>query len=193
MGAVDRKELILQAAEKSFSLFGYKATTMDRVAKGANVGKGTIYTFFADKEELFRAIMEQFIGKMKEAAEAVLDRERPLLDNMHRVLLAMLEFRKTHELTVQLSHEIRVLGTPMAKEALDAVEKAISAYIGEQLERAMAKGDIRPCDPVLTAFVLRKLYVSLALEWEQKSGTPLNDEEIWELIRLYMLDGLAAS
>ncbi|MFD1909464.1 TetR/AcrR family transcriptional regulator [Paenibacillus rhizoplanae] len=28
-----------------FSLFGYKATTMDQVAKIANVGKGTIYTF----------------------------------------------------------------------------------------------------------------------------------------------------
>ena len=43
--AIDRKRSIIEAATKSFSAFGYKATTMDQVAKLANVGKGTIYTF----------------------------------------------------------------------------------------------------------------------------------------------------
>jgi AcrR family transcriptional regulator len=53
--AVDRKKKILEVAAKSFSLFGYKATTMDQVARLANVGKGTIYLFFKNKEELFLA------------------------------------------------------------------------------------------------------------------------------------------
>lgn len=43
--AIDRRQQVIEAAEKSFALFGYKATTMDQVAKIANVGKGTIYTF----------------------------------------------------------------------------------------------------------------------------------------------------
>ncbi|MEH7109635.1 TetR/AcrR family transcriptional regulator, partial [Bacillus sp. JJ1764] len=42
--APDRRRMIVEAATKSFSLFGYKATTMDQFAKLANVGKGTIYT-----------------------------------------------------------------------------------------------------------------------------------------------------
>ncbi|MBW4840864.1 MAG: TetR/AcrR family transcriptional regulator, partial [Paenibacillaceae bacterium] len=53
MAVVDRRKLVVEAAEKSFALFGYKATTMDHVAKIANVAKGTIYTFFTNKEELF--------------------------------------------------------------------------------------------------------------------------------------------
>ena len=57
MAIVDRKKLIIEAAAKSFSLYGYKATTMDQVAKLANVGKGTIYTFFKTKEELFDEII----------------------------------------------------------------------------------------------------------------------------------------
>ncbi|MES9682444.1 helix-turn-helix domain-containing protein, partial [Gottfriedia acidiceleris] len=48
-----KKQNILQAATKSFTIFGYKATTMSQIAKQANVGKGTIYTFFKNKEELF--------------------------------------------------------------------------------------------------------------------------------------------
>lgn len=49
VAVVDRRQQVLQAAAKSFSLFGYKATTMDQVAKIANVGKGTIYTFLQTK------------------------------------------------------------------------------------------------------------------------------------------------
>ena len=48
--AIDRKRSIIEAATKSFSAFGYKATTMDQVAKLANVGKGTIYTFLKIKK-----------------------------------------------------------------------------------------------------------------------------------------------
>ena len=70
-GKVDRRQEILNAAEKSFSLFGYKATTMDQVAKIANVGKGTIYTFFANKEELFNAIIIKMINEMRIEADKV--------------------------------------------------------------------------------------------------------------------------
>lgn len=67
--SIDRKKLILEAATKSFSLFGYKATTMEQVAKIANVGKGTIYTFYANKEQLFKEIVLRMIEEMKNEAE----------------------------------------------------------------------------------------------------------------------------
>ncbi|CAM3957057.1 Transcriptional regulator TetR family [Geobacillus stearothermophilus] len=47
--ASDRKRQIIEAATQSFAAFGYKATTMEQIAKLANVGKGTIYTFFSVK------------------------------------------------------------------------------------------------------------------------------------------------
>ena len=57
---MDRRQEILEAATKSFSLFGYKATTMEQIAKIANVGKGTIYTFFENKEVLFQEIVTSY-------------------------------------------------------------------------------------------------------------------------------------
>ena len=42
---------------------------MDQVAKLANVGKGTIYTFFKNKEELFGEIISNLITEMKQVAE----------------------------------------------------------------------------------------------------------------------------
>ncbi len=49
-----------------------KATTMDQVAKLANVGKGTIYTFFKNKEELFGEIISNLITEMKQVAESAI-------------------------------------------------------------------------------------------------------------------------
>ncbi len=49
------------------SSFGYKATTMDQVARLANVGKGTIYTFFKNKEELFSKATRRYIEEFAKA------------------------------------------------------------------------------------------------------------------------------
>ena len=105
--AVDRRKLILEAATKSFSMFGYKATTMDHVAKIANVGKGTIYTFFKNKEELFFEIVNDLIKEMKERADESFDPSSTFMENAHRALMNMLEYRKEHHLTVKLSRTAR--------------------------------------------------------------------------------------
>lgn len=65
----------MDSAEKSFALFGYKATTMEQVARLANVGKGTIYTFFENKEELFDEILRSIIADMKQITEQTVNEE----------------------------------------------------------------------------------------------------------------------
>lgn len=189
IATVDRRQAVLDAAARSFSIFGYKATTMDKVAKEAQVGKGTIYTFFADKEELFEAIMARFIHQMKEVAEGVLDEELPFFENLHRVLLAMVRFRESHELTIQLTHEMRAMGTPAVAQALADVEQAIIGFIRKEVERAIDKGEIRPCDPEITAFIMLRLYVAFVFEWGERHGK-LATEEISRLFHLYLADGL---
>lgn len=188
--AVDRKRWILDAASKSFALFGYKATTMDQVAKIANVGKGTIYTFFSTKEELFGEIMASVIRDMKVIADTAISPQRSFFDNLQIVLFEILEFRRNHELLIRLSHEINEMGTPMAQEAMKNVEKAILAYLRGKVQEATDRQELRPCDPEVTAFVMLKLYVSFVYDWE-KTHEPLDKEKMAELFRLYLYEGLA--
>ncbi|MDF2671361.1 MAG: transcriptional regulator, TetR family [Paenibacillus sp.] len=188
--AVDRKACIVEAAEKSFTLFGYKATTMDQVAKIANVGKGTIYTFFTNKEELFDEIMRKLIIEMKLIAEHVLQPGHTFFENLQAALYALLDFRRTHELTIKLTHEVRDMGTPQAQEGIQQIETAILAFITRKVQEALDRGEIRSCDPEITAFVMLKLYVAFIYEWD-KSHEPLGKEEIAKLFKLYLLDGLS--
>jgi len=52
-GNPDKLELIMEAAERLFSWRRFHEITLDEVAREAGVGKGTIYLYFADKEDLF--------------------------------------------------------------------------------------------------------------------------------------------
>lgn len=190
MMAIDRKQLIIEAAKKSFSLFGYKATTMDQVAKLANVGKGTIYTFFKNKEELFDEIILNLSNEMKIAAEEAIDPSLSFHENIYRALYAILDFRNKHQLTIKLFHEESEMGTPAAVEGIKKLEEAIIYYTKEKVAVAIEKGEIRKCDPKLTAYVMLKLFVALVFDWE-KTNDPLDREQMAHLFELYLMKGLS--
>jgi AcrR family transcriptional regulator len=189
--SVDRKKLILEAATKSFSLFGYKATTMDQVAKIANVGKGTIYTFYKNKEELFREIVQRMIEEMKYEAEQSLDDQLSFFENLHRAVYRILEFRQEHQLSLKLFQEEREIGTPAVQEMVNEMEEAVVSYIKDKLKIAIDKGYIKPCDPEITAFLMLKMYLALIFDWE-RNHAPLEKDEIAELFKIYLFKGLSA-
>ncbi|AOZ92325.1 TetR/AcrR family transcriptional regulator [Paenibacillus crassostreae] len=189
MAVMDRRKQVLTAAAQSFANFGYKATTMDQVAKMANVGKGTIYTFFANKEELFDEILHGVIIEMKNIADREISRDKSFFDNLYRVLDSLLEFRGEHELLIKLSHEFHDFGTPQVLEALDKVENVVLEYIEHELNIALENKEIKPCDPQIVSVVLKKLYITLSTEIS-KYRAPLSKEEIKQYFRLFLSDGL---
>ncbi|AWV32006.1 TetR/AcrR family transcriptional regulator [Paenibacillus sp. FSL R7-0048] len=190
MAVVDRRQQVLQAAAKSFSLFGYKATTMDQVAKIANVGKGTIYTFFTNKEQLFDEILRDMMMEMKTIAEREIRRDRPFFDNLHRVLDALLEFRSEQELFIKLSQENREFGTPQAGEGLEKIENVVLEYLEREVQQALQQGEIKPCDPKIVSVVMFRLYIVLTAELN-KTHTPLDKEQIKMYFHLFLAEGLA--
>lgn len=187
---VNRKKLIVEAATKSFSQFGYKATTIDQVAKIANVGKGTIYTFFKNKEELFDAIVSTLIVELKETADEAIIGDSPFHEEIHQALFRILEFRISHQLTIKLFQEAREIGTPAVVDVINRIENNILNNIEERIARAIENGRIQHCDPKLTAFVMFKLYISLIFDWE-KDHKPLGKDEIAKLFEQYIFKGLA--
>ncbi|MFB3891116.1 MAG: TetR/AcrR family transcriptional regulator [Phycisphaerae bacterium] len=53
MPSPDKRQLIMQAAEKLFAARRFHEITTDDIAHVARVGKGTIYRYFRDKDDLF--------------------------------------------------------------------------------------------------------------------------------------------
>lgn len=67
-----RPQELLAAALDLFVERGYAATRLDDVAAHAGVSKGTLYLYFTNKEELFKAVVrENMLPVLTEAEEAI--------------------------------------------------------------------------------------------------------------------------
>jgi TetR/AcrR family transcriptional regulator, regulator of autoinduction and epiphytic fitness len=55
----EKAKAILDGAMQEFLTHGYAAASMDRLAIAAQVSKPTLYTYFQNKEGLFKALIEQ--------------------------------------------------------------------------------------------------------------------------------------
>ncbi|MGC4377860.1 TetR/AcrR family transcriptional regulator [Fictibacillus sp. Mic-4] len=186
---IDRRQNIIEAASKSFTLFGYKATTMEQVAKIANVGKGTIYTFFETKEELFKEIVKDLIKQIREVAVAAIHEDRPFHENLHSALYGILDFRKNHQLAIKITQEVKEMNTPAVREASQMLESAVLKFVKKELEKAIEKGEIKPCNTEITAFLMIRMYVSLVFDWEREHQ-PLSKEEIAHVLENVLINGL---
>lgn len=187
---MDRRQEILEAASKSFSLFGYKATTMDQVAKIANVGKGTIYTFFSNKEILFQEIVVKMIQEMKTAADEAISAEQTFQQNAHAVLMKVLEFREVHLLYAKLVEEEKELRTPAVKHVLIRIEQEVINFVGDKIKTAIIKGEIRECEPDLVAYLLLKAYFGFVADWGETHDFELSEEKIASMFRDTIFRGL---
>jgi AcrR family transcriptional regulator len=63
LSAVERRKLILKAAQREFFEHGFAATSMEQVARACGMSKKSIYHLFTNKMELFEALL-QSIPKM---------------------------------------------------------------------------------------------------------------------------------
>jgi AcrR family transcriptional regulator len=54
-----KRRQILDGARKLFLDLGFDAASMGEIARAAGVSKGTLYVYFADKNRLFEAILEE--------------------------------------------------------------------------------------------------------------------------------------
>lgn len=64
---------ILRAATQVFAELGYQAATMGTIADRAGIGKGTLYEYFRDKQDLFFAVFDDYIASMARLARQSVD------------------------------------------------------------------------------------------------------------------------
>ena len=82
---------ILAAAEERFAAFGYRRTGIGEIARDAGVAPGTLYRYFENKEEIFRAVMREGLTRWLETARRVLAEPGTALERLARLGEASVE------------------------------------------------------------------------------------------------------
>lgn len=75
-----RFKRVIRAAEDLFKRVGFRAVTMELVAKEANVAKATLYSRFKNKDELYLAVCARMARLLRGAVEQALARAEAPID-----------------------------------------------------------------------------------------------------------------
>ncbi|MBQ1021946.1 TetR/AcrR family transcriptional regulator [Micromonospora sp. D93] len=82
-GEGGRRKHVLKAALHTFARYGYRKTSMDDVARAADISRPGLYFLFSSKENLFRdAVIDALDRDLAAAARVLEDTERPLRDRL---------------------------------------------------------------------------------------------------------------
>lgn len=92
----ERRLEILEAAMTLFSKKGFERTTVDEIASCANVGKGTVYLYFDNKEEIFWAIIEKGLLELEELLTDIITRSQDFQQQFYNLIYANLSYVEDH-------------------------------------------------------------------------------------------------
>ncbi len=81
-----KRQRVLERAVGVFLSYGYQRTTMDDIARAAEMSRPALYLVFRNKGDIYRAIAEQVFLEAVEAARSALATERPLAERLEAML-----------------------------------------------------------------------------------------------------------
>ncbi|TXG98135.1 MAG: TetR/AcrR family transcriptional regulator [Rhodocyclaceae bacterium] len=158
----DRRESILTVAARYFLEHGYSATTMSAIAASLGGSKGTLWSYFPSKEELFTAVIDtvttSFRQQLSETLKANGDIE-PALRNFCRQLLnkiASPDAIALNRLVVAEAGRFPEIG----KIFYERAPRLTIALLADYLANAMGRGLLRPDYPTDAAYFL--MHTSIA-------------------------------
>src|SRR5262245_16306008 len=78
------RERIVTAARRRFESYGYRRTSIAEIARDAGIAVGTVYRYFAGKEAVFLAVVEDLNEKWLAESRRALDGPGTAADRLDR-------------------------------------------------------------------------------------------------------------
>lgn len=167
-----RPSELVDAALELFVERGYAATRLEEVASRAGVSKGTLYLYFENKEDLFKAVVRGGIVPAIEQAEQLVDQfGGSATDLLRQIVLGWWQLigGTPHAgITKLIISESRNFPEIAAFWYDDVVVRA-NRMFARVLERGLASGEFRDLDVEYTVRVMMAPVIMLML-WSHSLG-----------------------
>ena len=167
-----RPQELLDAALDLFVERGFAATRLEDVARRAGVSKGTLYLYFENKEELFKAVVRaSIVPAIGDAEDALATFEGHSNELLRAVLLGWwnrIGATPASGIVKLVMAEANNFPDLAAFYREEVIARGI-ALIQNMLERGVTRGDFRPMDVPMTTQVLVAPVLMLML-WKHSFG-----------------------
>jgi AcrR family transcriptional regulator len=191
--AVQTVEAIVQAAGQVFARRGYLSTTTDHIAERAGVSIGSLYQYFANKENVLAAVAEWQVKRTFDTLRAELDLAvathndpRRRLRRLVRATLALPMYeQEVHHL---LFHQL--VPPSMTKEHIQQGGQELIKQVAEMIAETP---QARCADPWLSAYLIIHAVEGMVRSFVGNRPPGLEEEafieEVVEMLYLYLAGG----
>lgn len=191
----ERKRQILAAARSLLFEEGLQATSVNKIARRAELGVGTIYFYFAGKEEIFAALQEEGIEVLQAMMLRDLEGAKGPEERLRSIARTYVDFSREKgdyfDIINYFLSSPGVMFNEDLKERIDQRGNRVVSLLVSTVEAGIASGDFRKVDARKFAMMFWATLHGLMLFRKLKT-TMLRGEDYHALVG-YAVDHLVGS
>lgn len=187
----EKYEAILAEAIRTFADEGFRNADVQVIAGKAGVGKGTVYRYFGNKEELFWATTYCVLERLRAHLFQAMREASGPLETLRRAGPAYAGFFETHPRYLEVFVQNRAEFRGSVPDSHKQFHEEMIGVFAKVLEQGIADGEIRPVDVRQTIMSLASMFYGAVM-----FGCYVKDEhsltELAEHTANTFLDGIRA-
>lgn len=152
---------ILDAAAAEFGEKGFHEGSISAITRRAGVALGSFYTYFDSKDAVFRALVQDMSGQVRDYVTPRLQDAADALDVERTGLQAFLEFVRAHKEVYRIIDESEFVDNEGYRRHYTTTVQRIR----QRIEAAVERGEVRPCDSEVLAWAIGGMNVFLGIRF----------------------------
>ena len=156
---------ILEAAISVFARKGYHEASMDEIVAESSSSKGSLYSHFPGKQQMFLAIVEEFVAGLQERLDEAIAGSHDGVERVEAALRVCMEtFGQHRSLAKILLVQALGLGAAFEHKRLE-VHRRFIRIIQSYLDQAVDEGAIPPLDTQVAAHAWMGALNEVVIQW----------------------------
>jgi AcrR family transcriptional regulator len=185
-----KKQLIAEAAYQLFSSSSFETVTVEDIARMAEFGKGTLYLYFENKEDILVYIFCHGVEKLCNDIEEQCAQEPDVIKALNLYMnLQYAFYQKYHSMVLSLLRK-KLKGTLNPDYFSDTMRRQdiITDLVSRILERGTQEGIFAPVDSHKMARVMKNILKGFSLEALELKN--IDAQKDLELIKKVLFNGI---
>lgn len=142
----EKRQEIVRVAARLFGEVGYERTSMSAIAARVGGSKATLYGYFASKEDLLRAVLDQDVSEETDRLMQEFTSEKDLRSGLVRLGIAYLTGHPARSTSIR-----NVANQPIAREFYEGVLRPAWQRLADRFAAMMKEGRLKFADPWIAA------------------------------------------
>jgi AcrR family transcriptional regulator len=176
--SAERRDQILDVAEKLFADNGFAETSMRAIAQAANVNVATLYYHCGSKEQLFSAIYSRVVDQIAALVGDALSSGGEFDEIVARVLDQVVEFFLENPSIPRLLHGTTPSEVKGGADLRRKTYRPLFEMVAAQMNRRAERGEIRKVDPALFLDAASGVIFHLTLDHQHSKTNGKSKSEV---------------